>query len=365
MKVLVIGGGLFGCSSAFTISGTSGITVDLVERNADIMLEASHVNHNRIHLGYHYLRSIETAEQSIEGLLSFLFNFGDSVMHQFPNYYGIALDGSKTNADQFVDFCNRVGIGYEEEFPSGSLLDASRLQACFRVPEPIWDYSSLKRTVWQYLHRSRVNVMLNTSCTSIRQLPDATFGVQLSDGSEHVYDIVINAAYSQLNSICEMLGLASKRLLYEDVFIPVFEYDAAPFGLTVMDGPFCSVMPRGRNPKEFLLYHVRESVLQSRIDVSCPAFGKFTSEQLNQTGIFQKSAYFMPFLEKAQLLDVTRTVRTVYENSDDARLSEIFVHEDVKNFYSVLSGKVTTCIQVALELKHRIKGRVSNKRFKI
>ena len=73
MKVLVIGAGLFG-SSVAAILADKNVNIDLVEAEDDIMKLASRVNHNRIHLGYHYLRSIDTAEQSIEGLLSFLFH---------------------------------------------------------------------------------------------------------------------------------------------------------------------------------------------------------------------------------------------------------------------------------------------------
>jgi L-2-hydroxyglutarate oxidase LhgO len=78
MKVVVIGAGLFGCCSAIELA-RAGFHVVLLDREDDIMQKASRVNHNRIHLGYHYLRSVETAEQSIEGLLSFLFNYGKAV----------------------------------------------------------------------------------------------------------------------------------------------------------------------------------------------------------------------------------------------------------------------------------------------
>ena len=101
MKILVIGGGLFGSSVASILAGKN-VKIDLAEAEDDIMKMASRVNDNRIHLGYHYLRSIATAEQSIEGLLSFLFHFGDAVVYQFPNYYAIAKEGSKTDVNTVI-----------------------------------------------------------------------------------------------------------------------------------------------------------------------------------------------------------------------------------------------------------------------
>jgi hypothetical protein len=362
MKVLIIGAGLFGCSTAFVLS-ESNFTVDLVEQDEDIMRRASYVNHNRIHLGYHYLRSIETAEQSIEGLLSFLFYFGDSVIHQFPNYYGIAKEGSLTSPEQFLNFCNKVGIGYEEEFPDPLVLDKSRLEACFKVPEPIWDYTSLKNTISRYLDRNGVNVFFRTQCEGIKILADSTFEVKLCKGIKH-YDVVINATYANLNFVNSMLGIQSKKLLFEDVVIPTFTYPAHPMGLTIMDGPFCSVMPRGRIANEFLLYNVKESVLRSKIDLVKPHFDLDNSE-FNEDVIYQSSVGFMPFLRYAVPNGYNRTIRAVFENSDDARLSEVNTYDGIKNYFSILSGKVTTCMQVALEIKHIIQGKNNAKRFKI
>jgi FAD dependent oxidoreductase len=362
MKILVIGAGLFGCSAAFVLA-ESNYSVDLVEEESDIMLKASYVNHNRIHLGYHYLRSIETAEQSIEGLLSFLFYYGDSVIYQFPNFYGIASIGSKSTPQQFLDFCNNVGIGYEEDYPDKLMLNREKVDACFKVPEPVWDYPSLKATVIKNMERSKVNLFLKTKCEHIKIHNDHPFEVTLNGEIKH-YDVVINATYANLNKVNSMLGIKNKMLLYEDVVIPVFNYHSSPVGLTIMDGPFCSIMPHGKVANEFLLYNVKESVLRSKHDIFKPDF-EIQENNFSEDKIYEASVDFMPFLKNVTHNYCTRTVRTVFENSDDARLSEVSTYSGVKNYYSILSGKVTTCMQVALEIKHAIQGKKNAKRFKI
>ncbi len=362
MNVLVIGAGLFGCSTAFVLS-ESKFKVDLVEEESDIMRKASYVNHNRIHLGYHYLRSIETAEQSIEGLLSFLFYYGDSVIYQFPNYYGIASDGSKTTPQQFLDFCNKVGIGYEEDYPDELMLNRTKVEACFKVPEPVWDYKSLRSTVVKYLERSKVNLFLSTTCEKINILENNLFEVKF-DNCVKYYDVVINATYANLNKVNSMLGIQNKMLLYEDVVIPVFNYPSTPIGLTIMDGPFCSVMPHGKVNGEFLLYNVKESVLRSKHDEFKPDF-EDNGIDFKEERIYDASAEFIPFLKNVTHNSYIRTIRTVFENSDDARLSEVSTYKNFNNYFSVLSGKVTTCMQVALEIKHAIQGKKNTKRFKI
>ena len=364
MKVLVIGAGLFGSSTAALLASKE-VKVDLVEAENDILKMASRVNHNRIHLGYHYLRSIDTAAQSIEGLLSFLFHFGDSVVYQFPNYYAIAKEGSKTNAQQFLDFCERVGIGYDEELPQDNYLDPSTLEACFRVPEPVYDHLTLKKIMKKKLANPNINIFFNTRCIGLKVLPDETFEARLTTGTKQ-YDVVINCTYSNINQINSYLGIARKKLLYEDVIIPVFKYPSTPFGLTVMDGPFCSVMPKGMRTNEFLLYHVKESLLHTQLSMDKPEFPQkdFSNSDLTAKGnIYDKSSYFMPFLRNVEPAGYNRITRTVYENDDDARLTELYTYDEIKNYFTILSGKVTTCVQVALEIKHILQGRKLKKRF--
>lgn len=365
MKILVIGAGLFGSTVAYTLSDGKS-SVDLVDSESDIMQLASKVNHNRIHLGYHYLRSIETAEQSIEGLLSFLFNYGSAVIHQFPNYYAIAKSGSKTSPEKFIDFCETVGIGYEEDYPDKEYLNREAVEASFRVPEPIWDYALVKRMVKDKLLKTKVNLYLKTECIGLKVLADNTFEARLTSGVKR-YDVVINCSYSGINRVNSFLGIRKKRLLFEDVIVPIFKYPSAPFGVTVMDGPFCSIMPKGKDKNSFLLYHVKESVLESCLADEKPNFATAYRDEdlMGDNGIYKESSFFMPFLMNVVTAGFGRTTRTVYENSDDARITELYIDSNIKNYFTVLSGKVTTCVQLALEIKHILQGKNRTKRFKI
>ena len=360
VKVLVIGSGLFGCCTAIELAN-AGFKVELIDAEKDIMQKASRVNHNRIHLGYHYLRSVETAEQSIEGLLSFMFNYGHAVENQFLNYYAIAKNDSKTTPDEFLSFCNKVGIGYDYEYPINDLFEKNMLSACFKVPEPVFDYSLLKEMVKGNLVKSKINVSLNSTLTSLSKSEN---GYSASYGNNtNNFDAVINASYANFNSINAMLGIPLKKLLFEQVVIPEFEYQSSPFGLTVMDGEFCSVMPKGKRENEFLLYHVKDSVLKKIIATERPEFSK----NLNNTyeNIYQNSSLFMPFLKNVKMKKINEVTRVVHENDDDARLTELFTYEGFDNYFALLSGKITTCVQVALEVKHVLQGRDVNRRMKI
>lgn len=360
MDILVIGSGIFGCCAALELA-KAGFNVDLIDSESDIMTGASRVNHNRVHLGYHYLRSIDTAEQSIEGLLSFMFNYGHAVENQFVNYYALAKDKSKTTPEEFLDFCSRVGIGYDYEYPDEKLFDRSLLSACFKVPEPVFDYALLKKMVGENLVKSKVNLLLKRKLVDLKKTGStyfATYGAYTKE-----YSAVINASYANFNTINSLLGIPLKKLLYERVVIPEFKYNSPAFGLTVMDGEFCSVMPKGKQQNEFLLYHVKYSVLENKLTEIHP---DFSSEVIDkEKDIYNYSKLFMPFLNNVDTAGYNEVTRVVHKNDDDARLTELYCYKDFPNYFALLSGKITTCVQAALEIKHILQGKNIIRRVKI
>lgn len=354
MKTLVVGAGIFGCNCAIEFA-KAGFRVDLIESDSDIMMQASKNNHNRIHLGYHYLRSKQTAQQSLEGLLSFLFYYGDSVIHSFPNYYAIAKEGSLTSVDEFIDFCDTIGIDYDEEFPSSEIINHEKIDNCFKVPEPVFDYTSLKRSIWKRIQESAINLKLNTTLLDLSFNPDTKIYTATTAEGIKEYDAVINVTYSQLNKVNEMVGAEKRLMKFQDVVIPNFYYEHEPIGLTIMDGPFCSVMPAGKLENQFLLYHVKNSVQGSKVTLDYSEL-KIQEGNLHDE-IYRRSIEYYPFLKKAQHIGNYRTVRAVHENQEDARVTELQTYDDLPNYFSILSGKMSTCVQVALSIKHTLQNK--------
>lgn len=353
-RAAVIGGGIFGTNIALELDKLPGLQTDLYEAKPDIMQEASKANHNRIHLGYHYLRSLKTARQSLSGLLTFMFNYGNAVAYQFPNHYGIEKFNSKTDAEGFVKFCQRLDIDYEESFPDQHILNRDMLEACFKVPEPVFDYQTLKKMIGERLTNSDVNIHLNHYC---RDLSKSAEGFTLEvNGEKQEYDFVINASYKNFNQFNRDIDLDSPELLYQDVFIPIFYHPSPKFGLTVMDGPFCSIMPKGFEDNFFLLYHVVHSVLKQEHAYHTEVKGDLNEKVIEE--MFKDSETYFPFLKNVKTVDTWRSMRVLYRNDDDSRLTEIYELDDIENYYAVLSGKITTCCKIARQIQQKIKDKV-------
>ena len=332
MEILIVGGGIFGCSIAIELA-KSGFDTTLIEASDEILSKASRNNHNRIHYGYHYPRSTETALQSLDGLVSFLMDYRGAIVTGFPNYYAIAKDHSLVSSKRFESFCDAVGIGYHTEFPSDDVMNKELIDSSLRVEEPIYDWDLLHSIIHELLTSSGVKLYLNTKFSQ-----------------EHLgYDHIINCTYSSINEVNSIAGVPRLRFKLQDVIIPTFKLEHPRVGLTVMDGPFCSIMPRGKNENEFLLYHAKYSIINETLeDTIIP---KEDVEEHVSTIIKDSKRYF-PFLEDAEFVENWRSVRAIPITTNSERLSRIITYPDHPNFTTVFSGKVSTCIKIAKQIKH-------------
>jgi hypothetical protein len=327
--VIVVGAGIFGCSAALELK-KRGYNVRIVEKGKEILGGATKFNHNRIHYGYHYPRSIETARQSLLSLSSFLIEYGKSVKANFYNYYAIAEENSMVSANKYEIFCSEMGISYAPVDLNSEIINNKLLSANYLVNEPIYDCDILQSLVEKKLNDEGIRVDLNTDIRDINVTGET---------------IIINCSYSALNDVNTHFGAGEIKGKYQDVLIPVIKWEHEPIGLTVMDGPFCSIMPRGFNKNEFLVYHVVEGVFET----DCSSF-KLNENEFKKISerILEKSSIYYPFLKDVEVIDYWKSKRFVPDNSTtDSRTSQIFISPHLKNYISVFSGKVSTAVSIA------------------
>ena len=340
MKIVVIGAGIFGITTAIKLSEEKH-NVTIVDSNNEIMLNASKCNHNRIHFGFHYPRSKDTAIQSLIGYKSFYNLFKDSIIDNFKNYYMIEKS-SKINSNDYYNFCKDLNLYIEEEYPLLN-MDFSNIESSFITNEPIFDYKSIKVTLNKMLVNSNIKVILNKTIQNKSDL----------DG----YDVIINTTYSNINKIKDLFNIDRLKLKLQLVTIPSFEFKSDKIGLTIMDGKYCSIMPNGFNENNFLLYHVDKSVIKETEDYIIPNdWLDYKISDIDIRNIYEESTKYFTFLNNSKSIDYYKTIRALPINNDDCRLSDIYVHNinNVK-IISVLSGKISTCLDIAEKINKIIK----------
>jgi hypothetical protein len=331
MKICVIGGGIFGVSIALTLSNND-YDVSLFECNEDILLNASKNNHNRIHFGFHYPRSKETAEQSLNGYDIFYKNFSNCLINDFNHYYLIEKNG-KVTTSEFKEFCKNLKLDFSEKYPNDIEINLKDIDSSFLTNEPIFDIDQIRFELNQKLLKSNVKVFFNKKIENIEDVSE--------------YDVVINTTYYNINNIKKIFGLPPIKLKFQDVIIPYFKYNSKRFGVTVMDGEYCSVLPKGFSSNEFLLYHVKNSVINELIGYNLPKDWvnydiDYTNEKIDD--IYITSMKYYPFLKNCEKISYFRTIRTLPINNNDERLSTLEINQiNDKKIITLISGKITTC----------------------
>lgn len=352
MNVAVVGGGIFGTTAAIELA-RHGHSVDLYEREGDLLCAASGINQYRLHRGYHYPRSLETATASRDAESSFRASYPGAVIDDNDHYYAIARQGSQTSATDFLRFLSDAQLEHErQELPC---LCADQVDLVVRVRESLFDPELLRAIVWERLRALKVRVHLGVSVR-----PEA-----LND-----HDQVVLATYASLGGMLPD-GDAGK-FQFEVCEKPVVRLPAqfAETSIVVMDGPFMCVDPLGKTGLA-VMGNVVHALHHTNVGRT-PVVPEVLAGMLNR-GIVRKptvtrfrdfiesAARFMPAIRSAEHIGSMFTVRAVLPGLDDTDARPTLVVQRSERVYTLFSGKIGTCVRAAEELVSMI-GRTSARR---
>ncbi|MEO6536935.1 MAG: FAD-dependent oxidoreductase [Candidatus Paceibacterota bacterium] len=355
-KIAVIGGGIFGTNIAMELSNIAGVT--LFEKNTGLLQEGSYVNQMRHHLGYHYPRSNETVEEVQKSLEPFEALYEKAILRDAPTFYSIAREGSLVTSEEFKQFCKRHKLAFTKAKVPNHLLSESEIELSFKVTEPRYDLGILKGLVEKYLKaKPQLTVRKGwevTSC-SIRSDGKKTLTYKTPHGIKtEDFDIVINATYARINQFASALNFALVPIRVDHAEALIITLPIDPICITVIDGPFATLMPTG-NKNEFVLYHA----LESMHDRYVPEDGRIRRARMNITRekeIIEACTILFPILKDAVVVESRIVHRGVIANHeyDDRRTADIFDHGF--GCYSVLSGKILTSVYTGGRLRDIVGG---------
>ena len=360
INVAVIGSGIFGSEIAITLS-QSGFAVSIIESRPEILQGASGNNLNRIHVGFHYPRDLETAKQAYACYDEFKNKYSSCTSDKFLNYYLIANRNSLTSPEKFFEFCNKLGAPHRKIESKDLPLVIREADNGIACEESVYDFSAMRNLILQKFIENEIHLITGDGVDNLVKQNDH-YSLHLQSGSVIDADVVINASYADINRLANQAGIELDEMQYEYTVIPVIEAAIPRVGVTVMDGPFTSILPRGFS-NQFLLYHVEHSVLAREISsqvnsewlttVNTP-FSSIDKKQYFSLMI-ESCREFMPGLNGAKLCGFLEGPRVVQSRKDDtdARPSVVkFCHGD--SYISLLSGKVDSSIWVAKNIRDQL-----------
>lgn len=246
---IIIGAGLYGLYAAKK-SADRGEKVLVLEYDEAPFQRATYINQARVHMGYHYPRSLTTAVKSAGYFRRFVEDFGFCIHDRFDQIYATSSRFSWTNAEQFVEFCKAAGIRCDEVAPS-RYFKKGMCDGAFLTEEYTYDAKILQKYYEEELTaRSNVTFVFGARIEAL-QKNASTFTVFLEDGSSAETPFVLNASYASVNQMMNRTrGLDAEpfAIKYElcEIILCKPSESLKNVGITVMDGPFFSIMPFGR-----------------------------------------------------------------------------------------------------------------------
>lgn len=360
---IIIGGGFYGAIIALYLTKHRGLKkVLLIERENVLMSRASYNNQARVHNGYHYPRSFTTAFRSRVNLPRFVADFPDAVKTDFTKLYAIARRNSKVTARQFERFCREIGASIELAAPSlQALFNSHFIERVFMVEEYAFDTAKMANWAKTELQREGVHVRLETRAkqlsTSQDRLIKTIIKFQQDKEEEVTSRFVFNCTYSGLNQISGNFTGTHTRLKHEITEMALLELPSSLLGLgiTLMDGPFFSLMPF---PARSLhtLSHVRYTPhLAWQDDPTIDPYQKLAqySRQTRVDRMIRDVGRYLPEVRKAKYVDSLFEVKTVLlkNESDDGRPILFEKHTELPGYYSILGGKIDNIYDVLEKLE--------------
>ena len=340
-KALVVGAGIFGSTAAVSLSN-NGYNVELHEKEKNIMGCASSINQYRLHKGYHYPRSIETATECINGLKTFKKKYKQSVLNgNLEHYYCIASQDSLITSDEYLSFLDKCNLDYE-------IVDSIKnTSLTIKVKEELFDSQVLKFLVNKKLSSNRVKVITGYRPT-------------LDDMKN--FDVVVNATYSNTNEyLIEKTTYQFELCEKPVVKLPSMYKNKS---IVIMDGPFMCLDPYGTTDYHVLgnvVHAIHETNIGTKPIIKNNVLKKYINNGIiknpvvtNIEKFIETGKKFFDGFDELEHIGSMYTIRTVLKNReyDDARPTLVEKHEKI---YTLFSGKIDTCVDASNNLIRRIK----------
>jgi len=359
---VILGGGFYGVAIAIYLAKQRNFKrVVILEKELDLLKRASFNNQARVHNGYHYPRSFTTAFRSRINLPKFVCEWPNAIERNFTKIYAIARQNSKVSPRQFVRFCAEIGARIElADSRLKSLFNPRLIEEVFLVEEYAFDAAELRHLAYKELSELGIEVQTGVNVRGVFKGVGGTLKVlsENSNGqaSEYVARYVFNSTYSGINQIGGDFSGTSVPLKHEITEMALMEVPPVlrGLGITVMDGPFFSLMPF---PSRSLhtLSHVRYTPHLSWVDSK----GKNPYKKLDEyrggsrvNRMMRDVERYLPSIATSKYVESLTEIKTVLlkNEGDDGRPILFEKNFALPGFYSILGGKIDNIYDILEKL---------------
>jgi len=306
LKIAIVGGGWTGCHLASRLMNEADVT--LFERNEMLISEASLINQNRLHYGYHYARNHATRMLCRNTFEQFMMDYGHLTENVQNNFYAVSEDES--------------------------LLDAETIRLIFKdwphaeADTNFLNHSSLLlHTIEKYISPTAAGNYFDELLAPIvrrDEINDNSLALLKRD-----YDFVIDCTN---NSLVPILDGDYFEAVAMFVYRPI---ETPPFGaLTFIDGELFSIYPYGSSM--FSLSHVKLGVIEQK-ETNC--FSKNYGQMKEKRRLIEDHVvrYWSEFHDYFKYAFLVVSIKAKCKNAS-AQRTPVFKQQD--NLLSFYTGKI-------------------------
>ena len=358
---IIIGAGLYGLYAAVKCAQRGERTL-LLEYEAEAFGRATYINQARVHMGYHYPRSYSTAKKSAYYFERFIKDYGFCIKKDFRQVYATSAAFSWTNKNQFMHFCKAANIVCEP-IQTDCFFKEGMCDGAYETLEYTYDAKILKDYFLRKAEQcANLNIRYNVRICNMER-ENADYLVELVSGEKYKTGFLINTTYASVNQVIKSLGFEPFQIKYElcEIILCNVSDRLKNVGITVMDGPFFSVMPFGQSG-----LHSLTSVTFTPHITSCDTVPVFPCQEKSEGFCSQKQLgncnncpakpksawpYMYHLAQKYMKDDFSITyqhslfsMKPILKASeiDDSRPTVIKQFSENPTFISILSGKINT-----------------------
>ena len=337
--VAVVGGGMFGVTAAIDLA-REGYSVALFEKKDEILTGASGSNHWRLHRGYHYPQSDETAEKALKTEPLFRERYADAVITDEDHYYAIAEE-SWVEWAEYRSFMNTHGLEFDPV--DLDLINDSRVEQTVRVNENHVSPEILRELCWNEIEATDVTVHLNSEVKSLDDLRS--------------FDHVVIATYANINSILPAEHELRREFKFEICEVPIVELPERYIGnnIIVVYGPFMSTDHWG-DTDFFAMgdYHNMRHHTSTGYEPEIPDrfrevvnAGLIEDPEISNFAKFREHGEkYIPGVTDANQIGSLFTIRTILPDVEDTDARPTLVDRSGR-IVTVFGGKLATSVDTA------------------
>jgi hypothetical protein len=323
-KIIIVGGGWYGCHIATILKYKYDITI--IEKNNDIFNGSSFFNQNRLHLGYHYCRNYATRHLCKTNYDSFFKQYPTLIDDIDNNYYMISKES-------ILDFNTFVSI-YKHEHFDFELVNNTLFEnidgQLIKVKEKVIN----SQRAYKYFkeHLNDIKIKCNEQFTHYTKNDLITV---FTKTSSYDCDILLDCTYNQTGLDNNYTYELTCSLVYKKIKNTPFD------AITIMDGKFSSLYPREKNKFTYTLTDVEFTPIVKSTNFNNILDYKVTNEKIHEIKYNMETKlkkYYPNFNTSFEYIDYFLSNKTKLISSSDSR--DITIKEVEKNVITVNCGKI-------------------------